>query len=121
MRRAFAAIFTLAVACASTDASAVNAAGTCRVVAGEKLLVASGGAGALCDEIHKAVAAAAPKVRYSAEVRALSPSRLAATLVVNGKALPEQNFAVMDRNLSTASIREFAESLAQEVARAAKR
>ena len=103
------------------SAAVVNAPGRCRVVAGEKILASPGGADALCNEIQRAVAAAAPRARYSAEVKALSPSRLAATLVVNGKALPEQNFAVMDRNLSTASIREFADSLAQEVATAAKR
>jgi len=103
------------------SAGAMSAPGPCRVVAGEKMLASTGGADALCNEIRKAVAAAAPGARYSAEVKALSPSRLAATLVVNGKALPEQNFAVMDRNLSTTSIREFAASLAREVAQAAKR
>jgi hypothetical protein len=40
--------------------------------------------------------------------------------MVNGRKLPEQNFAVMDRDLNPGSIRRFAESLAREVAKAAK-
>ena len=45
---------------------------------------------------------------------------LGTILVVNGRTLPEQNFAVMDRELNPGAIRRFAESLAGEVAKAAK-
>lgn len=92
----------------------------CHVLAGEKLRAASGGSAAICAAVEKAIASTAPDVRYSVEVNVLSPSRLAATLVVNGRTLPEQKFAVMDRDLNPASIERFAQSLATEVAKAAK-
>jgi hypothetical protein len=41
-------------------------------------------------------------------------------LVVNGQRMPEQNFAVMDRELSPGSIQRFAEALATEVAKVVK-
>jgi len=47
-------------------------------------------------------------------------ARLSAALVVNGRTLPEQNFAVMDSGLDAGAIRRFAQSLAQAVAKAAK-
>ena len=47
-------------------------------------------------------------------------ARLSARLIVNGHALPEQHFAVMDRELDPGSISRFAQSLAAEVAKAAK-
>lgn len=67
------------------------------------------------------MAARAPKVRYTAEVRVLSKSALAALIVANGKALPEQQFAVSDRNLNPLSIKRFAEGLADEVVKVAKK
>lgn len=94
--------------------------GRCRVVAGDALLAGSGGADALCAEIERAVAAAAPGTRYAAEIKAMPRARLSATLVVNGHSLPEQNFAVMDRELDPGSIRRFAAALATAVAKAAK-
>jgi hypothetical protein len=90
----------------------------CRVVGGDKLPAASGGAAALCAAIEQAVAARAPGVTVSVEVRALSASRLAAALVVNGRALPEQNFASMDRDLDAGSFERFAAALADQVAKA---
>ena len=92
----------------------------CRVVAGEKYLGASGGA-TLCREIERAIAAGAPGATYTAEVKALSPSRLAAALVVNGRALPEHKFAVMDADLGIESMKRFARSLAADVAKAVKK
>jgi hypothetical protein len=41
-------------------------------------------------------------------------------LVVNGRTLPEQKFAVMDRELNSTSIERFADSLADQVAEAAR-
>jgi hypothetical protein len=90
----------------------------CRVVDGAKLPAASGGAAALCAAIEQAVSARAPGVAYSAEIRALSASRLAATMVVNGRALPEQNFARMDRELDRPAFERFAAALAEQVAKA---
>jgi hypothetical protein len=57
-------------------------------------------------------------VAYRAEVRALSASRLSATLTVNGRVLPEQNFARMDRELDRPAFERFAEALAEQVAKA---
>ena len=93
----------------------------CRVVNGEKLPPESGGATALCSAIEQAMASRAPKVRYTAEVRVLSKSALAAVVVANGKALPEQQFAVSDRNLNPSSVKRFAEGLADEVAKVGKK
>jgi hypothetical protein len=100
--------------------SAPIPAGTCRVLHGEKLPRDAGSADALCSAVQRAIAARAPHVRYSAEVRVMSKSVLSATLVANGRTLPEQQFAVSDRNLNPRSIERFAAALAEEVAKAAK-
>jgi len=92
----------------------------CRVIAGEKYLGVTGGA-MLCHEIEREIAVEAPGVRYAVDVKALSPSRLAAQVVVNGKALPEHKFAVMDAELESESMKRFARSLAADVAKAVKK
>lgn len=92
----------------------------CEIANPAKLPAAVGGASFICSEIERAVAAAAPTVRYSASVSVISSSRLSTVLVVNGRTLPDQNFAVMDRELNPESIRHFAEALANEVAKAAR-
>lgn len=92
----------------------------CRVTGGEKLPAATGGAKAVCAAVERAVATRAPNARYTAEVKVLTPSRLSTSLVVDGRTLPEQNFAVTDRELGEGSIRRFANSIAAEVAKAAK-
>jgi hypothetical protein len=119
-------ILLLATAIAPAGAPAMSpsgkaAPGRCHVVGSEELPSASGGASAICAEVERAVAAVAPAARYSAEVKVLSRSRLAATLVVDGRTLPEQNFAIMDRELNPGAIQRFARSLAAEIAKAAKR
>ena len=75
----------------------------------------------ICLEVEKAIAAAAPNLSYSAEIQVLSSSRLAARLVVNGRELPQQNFAVMDRELDRPSIARFAGALAAEAQKASTR
>lgn len=92
----------------------------CEVTNAARLPAASGGSQALCREIERAVRAAAPTTSYTARVLVLTASRLSAVLIVNDHALPEQNFAVMDRELDPGSIRRFAEVLAGEVAKASK-
>ena len=92
----------------------------CTFVGGEKLSSSAGGPDAICAEIDRTIASHAPGVRYSVEIRALSPSRLMAALVVDGRTLPVQNFAVMDRNLNESAIRHFAQSLATAVAAGAR-
>ena len=92
----------------------------CTVVGAEKLPAEAGGAEALCAAIQRAVATGAPGVRFTVEVKVVSNSRLAAALVVNGKALPQQNFAIMDRTLDQKSIRRFANAIATKVAAASK-
>jgi hypothetical protein len=115
-------ILALAAALVSTGACAMTsppngAQGQCRVIGGEKLPSGTGGAAGVCAAIEKAVATHAPNVRYSAEVRVLSKSALAAKLVADGRDLPEQNFAVSDRDLGAGSIERFARALAEVVAR----
>jgi hypothetical protein len=94
--------------------------GGCHVLGSKKLPARSGGAAGVCTEIERAIDAAAPKARYSAAVRVLSSSRLTATLVVNGRELPNQNFAIMDSELDAAAVRRFAASIASAVAEATK-
>lgn len=98
-----------------------QAHGSCRVIGGEKLPAGSGGADAICAAIQRAAAAKAPGVRYNAEIRVLSSSMLAANLVANGRKLPEQKFAVMDRAISASAIERFADAVATALAEAGKR
>jgi hypothetical protein len=119
--RILAAIIACA-ACASACApamSAPQASGPCRVVGGEKLPNGAG-ATAICAAIERAMASRAPTVRYSAEVRVLSKAALSATIVANGRTLPEQQFAVSDRDLNPGAIERFAQALADEVVKAGK-
>ena len=91
----------------------------CSVSGATKLLPEAGGADALCVAIRDALAKSAPEASVSVNVRVLTSSMLAATLVVENRALPEQKFAVMDRNLNPRSIERFAQSIATKVAEAA--
>jgi hypothetical protein len=125
MRGSFAAFILALAAVVSSGADAMSTAGErpaskCRVIGSEKLTGNSGNSTTLCAKIERAIAAAAPSEHYTVEVRVLSPSRLSALLTVNGRVLPEQKFAVMDRNLNPQSVQRFAESLAAEVAKAVK-
>lgn len=95
--------------------------GSCTVIGGETLPPASGGARALCLAIERAIKAQAPTARHTVEVQVISGSRLSAAVVVNGEALPDQRFAVMDGHLSSAAIERFAHSVATAVAEASKR
>ena len=94
--------------------------GHCYIAGGEKLPTSSGGSAAVCAEIERAVAAAAGTAHFRIDVKVLSKSRLAAGLVVNGRTLPEQNFAIMDSDLNAGAIQRFAASLARIVAEEAK-
>ena len=92
----------------------------CRVVNEGKLPASFGGADLICGEVQRAMAAQAPGVQYSAEIKVISASRLSAALVVDGRPLPLQNFAVMDRNLSVETIRHFANAIVLAVVQAAR-
>lgn len=92
----------------------------CRVLQAEKLPASAGSADAICSTIQRAIAAHAPNVHYSAEVRVLSKSGLAAIIVANGRTLPERHFAVSDGRLNASSIERFATALANAVAEAGK-
>lgn len=114
-RFGFFALFAAALAGGSAmNAGAAAPSAQCRVVDGEKLPHAIAG-DAICREVQEAIAAHAPGARYSVEIKVVSPSRLAATLIVDGRTLPVQNFAVMDRNLGEGAIKNFAQSLAAAV------
>ena len=102
------------------SASATRGHGQCRVSDASRLHHGQRGADAICFEIQSAIGALAPTANYRAQVRVLTPTRLSATLVVNGRTLPEQNFAVMDHDLDLGSIRRFAAAIAAAVAKAAQ-
>jgi hypothetical protein len=121
MREPFSVAALVATVLVSSGVAApVNAtSGACRVIQAEKLQT-SISSDMICAKVDRAIALRAPGVRYDLQIKVLSASRLAATLVVQGKTLPVQNFAVMDRDLSEGSIEHFANSLATVVAAAAK-
>lgn len=107
----------LTAAALAAPADAMSSGLHCSVVEGDKLPAEAGGPESLCAAVERAVASAAPNVRYTAEITVISPSRLAATLVVNGQTLPRQNFAIMDSKLNNGAIERFANSLAAEIAK----
>jgi hypothetical protein len=122
MRRTDAAlVLALAASLAPGAAGSVSMAGQCRIVAGSELLAKVDGASSLCAEIERAIARRAPHARYDAQISVLSTSRLSAKIIVGGEALPEQKFAVMDRQLDAAAIARFAQSLAEAVSHAARK
>jgi hypothetical protein len=116
----FAAAAAFLALLASSDAEATDTSNQCSVVAGEKLAATSAGAALLCSEVERAIASAAPGASYRVQIKVLSPSRLVAILVVNGRTLPEQHFAITDRELNRGAIERFAHLLGLEVAKAAK-
>ena len=93
-----------------------QAQGPCRVIGAEKLPAEAGGAGAICAAVERAVAAQAPKVRYTVEIRVLSRTALAANVETAGRKLPELNFSVSDRELNPRAISHFADSIAAALA-----
>lgn len=97
-----------------------RANGRCQVIAAEKLPADAGGAKAICDAIERAVAETSPNTRFSVDVKVVSRFMLATKIVVNGQALPEQKFAVSDKNLNSASIKRFANSIAAKISNAAR-
>jgi len=94
--------------------------GKCTIVGSAALPELPGGSDSICRTIAAAIRAQAPSVHYSVEVTVVSASRLSADLIVEGKKLPQQRFAVMDRGLGEGSLARFAQSLARVVAEAAK-
>jgi hypothetical protein len=124
MRSSLASFTFLISALGSTTVAAMSAhsgpLGHCHVVGGDKLPAASGGSAALCAELERAAAKMAPGVAYSAEIKVLSKSRLSASLVVNGRALSDQHFAIMDSELNAGAIQRFAASLGDAIAGGAR-
>ena len=113
-----------AIGCVSGSACAMssteNPPSGCRVVNGEKLSAESGGADALCQAIAAATAEAAPGVSYSVEINVLPRDRLSALVTLaDGRKLPELGIASMDKPLTAGSFKRFANSIAQELAKAA--
>jgi len=115
-------VLSVAIASVSGSACAMKTVSSeparCRVVGGDKLPAGAGGEQALCAAVEAAVAAEAPRTAASIEVRVLSASSLAATIkTANGRTLPEQRMAIMDRALTKASIERFAKAIAAELAK----
>lgn len=112
-----------AIGCVSGSACAMssteNLSSPCRVVNGDKLPAESGGADALCKAIAQAAAETAPGVSYSVEISVLPKDRLSAMVTLtDGRKLPELGIASMDKPLTAGSFRRFADSIAQELAKA---
>jgi len=104
-------------ACAMSGES--SSRGECRVANGKELPAETGGEDALCQSIRQAVAAKLPGVSFTAEVKVLSKSSLAATIVAaDGRKVPETRHQVMDATLSRKSFERFANSLAAKLAAA---
>ena len=92
------------------------AAHPCHVIGGDRLPAGSGGASALCAAIAREARKHAPGIDYHAEIKVISASRLIANVTANGRKLPEQKFASMDRPLARSSFERFARSLATQLA-----
>ncbi len=89
----------------------------CRLHAAEKLPESAGGAGAVCDTVERAIADAAPGLRYRVDVHVVGPSSIKATLsTADGRSFPEQRLVVNDRLLSRESIDRFARAIAAQLA-----
>jgi hypothetical protein len=113
--------FTLATfaggsACAMTG-SAVERP-SCTVLGGDKLPVEVGGPAGICNAVSEALAKEANGIAVIVRVQVLSNSRLKADIERDGIALPAQNFAVSDRQLSKGSVERFARAIAQAVVKA---
>jgi hypothetical protein len=112
-----------AIGCVSGSACAMssteNFSSGCRVVNGNKLAAESGGADALCQAIASAAAETAPGVTYSVEINVLPRDRLSAQVTLaDGRKLPELGIASMDKPLTAGSFKRFANTIAQELAKA---
>jgi hypothetical protein len=92
----------------------------CTMIGGNALPPALGESEAICRAVEAAIIARSSTHDYRVQVKVASPSRLSADVVVNGRTLPEQRFAVMDGVINSGSIQRFAESIAEVVAAAAK-
>ncbi len=92
----------------------------CQIVGGDKALDRAGGGAMLCAKVERSIATHAPTANARVQIKVLPRSRLLAALVVNGHALPDQNFAVMDGGFDEGSLDRFAQSLGAAVAKAAK-
>ena len=117
-------VAALAAALVSAAAGAMTSQapqGHCTVIDASKLPLEAGGSEGLCRAIELAVAKRSPGLRYTAEVRVISKASLSAALRVEGRALPEQKFAVSDRDLNAALIERFARSIAEKLAEASSR
>ena len=102
--------------CGSAYAVSSPGPAHCRVIDSDKLPATSGGPLALCAAIERAVAAQSPGNAFKAEVRVLSSARLSASMTREGKRLPDQQFASMDRELRDDSFERFAAAIADQIA-----
>lgn len=93
----------------STRAPAV--VGECRVIGGERLPKGLDRK-TVCTALKQALSRAGVRPPYVIDVEIKSSSRMAAWLVLNGRALPRQNVAVSDDELTLASVQQLADALA---------
>ena len=95
---------------AVTTASA-KTDGECRVVGTERLPKGLDH-NSVCTAIKQALAQQGVRAPYAVDVEIKSSTRMSASLTLNGRALPRQNLAVSDDQLTLASIRQLAKALA---------
>ena len=107
------------LAFASGTACAMTVSGSqvhCHVVNGGKLSKESGGADALCRAVRAAIDERSFTGHYNVEVTVLGPSRIAAKVTSDsGKAVAEQSYGSMDRELTASSFKRFAKGLAAAI------
>ena len=101
-------------ACAMTSGTQVP---DCIVTGGEKL-PAEASAEMICDAVRSALAGRSDTSPVKVVVLVASRSSLKATIKVGEKVLPEEELAVMDRNLTKRSIDRFAQRISEVVAAA---
>lgn len=110
------AFLAIALASAVSSACAVTAptgsAVQCKVVNGEKLPAASGGATELCRALDRALAARDPKPRFTVQVRVEPRSVLTADVTLaDGRTLPALHVAEMDRPVTKDTLDRFGRAI----------
>lgn len=121
MRERLATLIVLLTIAASSQGNHMTLPGPsyrCTVTGVEKLAPAIGGEAGVCVQIVRAMATAGPTGRYEVDIKVLSKSRLTADMVVDGRIVPEQHFAIMDSELNVDAIQRFAASIAVAAAEA---
>jgi metal-dependent HD superfamily phosphatase/phosphodiesterase len=101
---------------AAVATATAKTAGECRVAGAERLPQGLD-RNSVCTAIRQALAQQGVRAPYAVDIEIKSSSRVAASLTLNGRALPRQSLAVSDDQLTLASIRQLAKALAATAAK----